>query len=318
MRHRMRSLATFANVVSAVALFVALGGTGYAMTGGNFILGKNNSANASTRLSSGVAGDALAVTSTTASGGRAIGGFSNAGQGVYGHSNANAGVVGESANFDGVFGVSNNVNSSAVSAHNNAFGFGLWAQGGHAGFKTAAIHGESARGNAVEGISGRDIASGVYGQNDSTGDGVAGRSANGTGVLGDSQNGWAVQAAGNATQSRAQGGFVKAMAFVNTGSDHPIQRCFNSQVPPGQATSGNCGIGLSRSPLGDYDIDFGFDVRDRVVSVTQANYNTSSELNRVLNADPVHPPNNPNIMEVSAVNAETGKFDSSSFFIVVF
>ena len=44
MRHWIGSHLTFANVVSLIALFVALGGTTYAATGGNFILGQSNGA----------------------------------------------------------------------------------------------------------------------------------------------------------------------------------------------------------------------------------------------------------------------------------
>jgi hypothetical protein len=306
------------NVVGYIALFIALGGTTYAATGGNFILGKSNSAANSTRLSSGVAGDALRVTSSTTSGGRAIGGFSDTGQGVYGHSNQNAGVVGESQNFDGVFGVSHNVNSAAVSAHNDAFGYGLWASGGHAGFQTAAIHGQSDRGNAVEGISGRDIASGVYGQNTSTGYGVAGRANNGTGVLGDSSNGWAFNASGNAKQNRAGGGFVKAMAFINTGAADPIKDCFSSQVPASQATSGDCGMSYSSRGTGVYDIDFGFNITDRVLSVTQSNGCCLND-NRVVDAQPWRfSPPKPNVLEVSATSIKSGDHVSSSFYVVVY
>src|SRR5256885_6261996 len=175
MRQRLRSHLTFANVVSLVALFVALGGTTYAATGGNFILGQANSASTPTSLSSG-ASQALKVTNST--------------------------------------------------AHT-----GVWAAGGSVANNAAAVHGQSTAGNGVEGISGKNAASGVYGQNNSTGFGVAGRSTNGTGVMGDSSGGWAFQAFGNATQTRGQSGFVKAMALVDpfkTGD--PIQQCFNSQL----------------------------------------------------------------------------------------
>jgi hypothetical protein len=47
---RIRQRLTFANVVSMIALFVALGGTTYAATGGNFILGQSNSASSTTSL----------------------------------------------------------------------------------------------------------------------------------------------------------------------------------------------------------------------------------------------------------------------------
>src|SRR5215218_7767707 len=52
-------------VVSLIALFFALGGWGYAATGGSFILGKGNSAGNTTGLSSGAKkGPALALRNT--------------------------------------------------------------------------------------------------------------------------------------------------------------------------------------------------------------------------------------------------------------
>jgi hypothetical protein len=62
------------NVVGYLALFVALGGTTYAATGGNFILGRANTADAPTSLSSGATGPALRLTNTsTGAGARALG-----------------------------------------------------------------------------------------------------------------------------------------------------------------------------------------------------------------------------------------------------
>jgi hypothetical protein len=73
MRQKLRSHVTFANVVSLIALSVALGGTTYAATGGNFILGQSNSASSTTALSSGTTGPAFKVTSTnTAAGATAL------------------------------------------------------------------------------------------------------------------------------------------------------------------------------------------------------------------------------------------------------
>jgi hypothetical protein len=218
------------NVVGYIALFIALGGTTYAATGGNFILGQSNTAGAPTQLSSGTAGNALKVINTTAHG-------------------------------------------------------GVWASGGSAANNAAAVHGQSTAGNGVEGISGKNTASGVYGQNNSTGFGVAGRSTNGTGVMGDSSSGWAMQAFGNARQIRTGNGFVKAMAYVdpvNHPSD-PIQQCFNSQLAASQATSGNCGITLSGTS-GDYSVDFGFQVSDRIISVTAGPF----QPNRIMSASGIN------------------------------
>src|SRR5919198_1173128 len=74
MRQRLRSHLTFANVCSLAALFVALGGTTYAATGGNFILGQPNTATSQTGLTSNNAGKALNVTQqSTGTGATALG-----------------------------------------------------------------------------------------------------------------------------------------------------------------------------------------------------------------------------------------------------
>jgi hypothetical protein len=200
------------DVLALLSFFLVLGGTTYAATGGNFILGKSNSASTPTSLSSG-ASQALKVTNTTAHG-------------------------------------------------------GVWAAGGSVANNAAAVHGQSTYGNGVEGISGKNTASGVYGQNNSTGFGVAGRSTDGVGVMGDSANGWALRAFGNATQTRTGNGFVKAMAYAVPFQADPIPRCFNSQRPPGQATSGDCGITFTRVDTGKYLLHFNFKVDDRFLSVS--------------------------------------------------
>jgi hypothetical protein len=271
MRSRIRP--THGTVVAYLALFIALGGTTYAATGGNFILGQSNSAGNPTQLTSPTTNSAgaLKVTSTATSGGRAIQGTSAHGQGIYGHSGSTAGVVGDSNTFDGVFGVSNDSDSAGVSGHGDGGGYGLFATGGNRLFHTAAIHGESTAGNAIEGLTTGGPASGVYGQdNNANSYGVAGHSNNGVAVAGDSSSGWAMQALGNATQSRAKGGFVKAMAYVNpkSGVGDFIERCFNSQLPPGQGTSGDCGFNYQKLGTGVYDIDFGFQVSDRFLLAT--------------------------------------------------
>jgi hypothetical protein len=196
-----------------------------------------------------------------------------------------------------------------ISALGGAGGFGLWASGGNATKSTAAVHGQSTAGNGVEGISGKNTASGVYGQNDSTGFGVAGRSTNGTGVLGDSSSGWAFNASGNATQTRVGGGFVKATAFVDPigHPSDPIQQCFNSQLAPTLATSGNCGITYSHVSSGVVDLDFGFQVNDRFPSVTPR----GSQV--IVGARPPATPSNK--FEVSTFVAT---FEDAPFYIVVY
>jgi hypothetical protein len=64
MRHKLRPHLTYANVMVTALAFIALGGTTYAATGGNFILGQSNSASSTTALSSGATGPAFKATNT--------------------------------------------------------------------------------------------------------------------------------------------------------------------------------------------------------------------------------------------------------------
>ena len=76
MRLWFRSHLTYANVVATLSLFLVLGGTTYAATGGNFILGKPNAADSQTSLtaSPSFAGKALQLTNTnTGAGATALG-----------------------------------------------------------------------------------------------------------------------------------------------------------------------------------------------------------------------------------------------------
>jgi hypothetical protein len=229
---RSRFRPSHGTVVAYLALFVALGGTAVAANGGNFILGQSNSAGNPTQLTS---------PTTNAAGALRV-------------ANTNTTTAGR-----------------GITAQGGAGGFGLWASGGNQSKGTAAIHGQSAAGNAIEGFSTANPASGVYGQdNNADSYGVAGHSDNGVAVVGDSSNGWAFQALGNTAQVRAKSGFVKAMAFVdwNNNPADPVQQCFNSQRPPSQATQGNCGITFNRVSTGDYHLEPGFKVDDRFLSVS--------------------------------------------------
>lgn len=61
-------------VISLIALFVALGGTTYAATGGNFVLGQANTATTQSSLSASIAGKVLQLTNTsTGTGATALG-----------------------------------------------------------------------------------------------------------------------------------------------------------------------------------------------------------------------------------------------------
>jgi hypothetical protein len=63
-----------AMIIALLSLFVALGGAGMAATGGNFILGKPNSATSTTSLSAAIGGKALQLSNTsTTAGASALG-----------------------------------------------------------------------------------------------------------------------------------------------------------------------------------------------------------------------------------------------------
>jgi hypothetical protein len=147
---------------------------------------------------------------------------------------AAAGVVGTAAPalaLDGLFvaiGVSNNTGSHVTgivldTANRNAFqatasGTGNGVNGtslgtgiGVNGFSTdgtavqgistngEGVHGESTTSNGVSGKSFKNIASGVYGENDAGGYGVAGRSSSGTGIYGETTTGVGIQAQSTGT-----------------------------------------------------------------------------------------------------------------------
>jgi hypothetical protein len=90
-----------------------------------------------------------------------------------------------------------------------SFGVGVYgsAETGLAGLGTAVgVEGSSYGNNAGNGVEGHTVsslASGVYGENTNTGFGVAGRAANGTGVLADSANGTALNVQGTLVLSRS-------------------------------------------------------------------------------------------------------------------
>jgi hypothetical protein len=73
--NRIRQHLTYANVMATIAVFMVLGGTAYAATGGNFILGNPNSASSTTSLSAPISGKkALQLTNTsTGAGATALG-----------------------------------------------------------------------------------------------------------------------------------------------------------------------------------------------------------------------------------------------------
>jgi len=120
-------------------------------------------------------------------------------------------------------------------------------------------HGTGGGSDGVDGIA-HGPASGVAGINDS---------ASGVGVWGQSP-GWSFYSAGNTSQARSAGGWVKAMVYMN-GSQPPykILACYNSTITGAAATTPPCGFDYLEVEPGWFIIDFGFDVHDRFFSATQ-------------------------------------------------
>ena len=323
-----------AMIVAALALFVALGGAGVAATGGNFILGQQNTADKTSDLQGSIAGPQLRVTNSntagtairgrrsattgaqpavqgdtasTSAGATGVYGLSSsasaagdsngvegwnsgAGRGVYGQSNSGTGVYGNSKSQYGVWGigsygvVAGGSQGGVWSSTGNAAGSGVYGQNTASG---RGVHGKSTSGVGVYGESGGQAGvsglsggfDGVYGETKSAN--FAGVSGHGgrfgvwglgsTGVYGQSNDGgFALQANGNAGQGRGWGGWVKAMLYWDPHQDSHIVRCFNSQLPPTQATTPPCGFqALSLATgLSPVDVNFGFRVTDRFMMVT--------------------------------------------------
>ena len=82
-----------------------------------------------------------------------------------------------------------------------------------------------------------------------------------------------LQVEGHAKQTGNSGGFIKAMAFIDPflPADRYVVRCYNSQEPIATA-SAPCGIAVTRSDVGFYTIDFGFNVENRLISLTPQAY----------------------------------------------
>jgi Collagen triple helix repeat (20 copies) len=123
------------------------------------------------------------------------------------------------------------------------------------------VKGLSTNGNGVEGDTAASGTSGVYGQASNAGGyGVYGRNTAG---------GYGMATDGPAFQTRSQGGWAKANAFVGwNGSNYAILRCFNSQLSALLASTAPCGFTLANPSSGNYAIDFGFQVSDRFIIAT--------------------------------------------------
>jgi hypothetical protein len=131
------------------------------------------------------------------------------------------------------------------------------------GLATTDGTGVSGRSDSGTGVSGRsDSGTGVDGYSLES-NGVFGDSGGiGSGVVGRSLRGFAMEARGHTFQSLTSGGWVKALVRMQGST---LSRCYNSQSPSNPT---NCNLFTIAGGAGNYTITFPFQVNNRYVVVT--------------------------------------------------
>jgi len=267
----------------------------------------------------------------TASTGAGIGvqGFSVAGTGVLGETSGSSGlfngaaaVVGDTKNYFGVWGLSalndgvhgiNGSGASGVAGENKGGGYGVWAIASNSNTYGVGVRGESfgnsrfPNGNGSDGVDGfahSENGSGVAGVNFTDGPGVYGHSNGGAGFTTDS----------NVSQARNMGGWVKAMAYVDPFAPGgvAITRCFNSQVSGPAASTPPCGISIVSHSQGENYLDFAFQVTDRFVNASAAQF-SGTIVNAVADGF-----DGPNVVGVTTYNIFVGEFEDEAFSVFVY
>jgi len=160
-------------------------------------------------------------------------------------------------------------------------------------------------------------ADGVHGVAHGTGSAVAGISDNPNGAGMWAQGpGYALYANGNTGQARTSGGFVKATVFVDAW--HPpyhIVNCYNSMLTGPAATTPPCGFNFTEGFFGDWNVDFGFQVGDRAVSIT-ACLPSDVDIQRITAQQFLNPQNSTSVSVATFDNG--GNLSNALFNIVVF
>ncbi len=236
--------------------------------------------------------------------------------GIYGGSTLN-GVFGNSTTGNGVYGQTAGAGGSGVYGTNSAGGTGV---SGTAPAGGVGVYGEnqstSVGGDGILGRAHTSNGNGVHGTNDASfAVGVYGESSapNGFGVYGHALNGYGIASDSNVSQWRGTGGWVKAMVYVDPFKGG-IQRCFNSQLPGSQATTVPCGISYTRYLVGQYMVDFGFQVDDRFLQFTALNgTNWGVSINGCLDDYCTITPS-----QVSIIESRNDTVIDATFFITVF
>ena len=180
---------------------------------------------------------------------------------------------------------------------------------------------------AVWGIEGDQFSSdpgavGVLGRAHNGGAGVSGvnTATGGIGVVGRAPNGNSFYADSNAQQARSAGGWIKAMVYASGFGGGALYYCYNSTLTGAAATTPPCGFTIAKPlPSGDYIIDFGFDVDDRLLSVTPTYYAYPGKVCTFSNGG-----NCPSMASLGLNQAEVTYYDFSSnlvdnkFYLIVY
>jgi hypothetical protein len=179
-------------------------------------------------------------------------------------------------------------------------------------------HGTSGGSDGVDGFTTSASASGVAGINQSGGIGVYG--TGGTGVFG-TGSAYGFTTDSNVQQARTMGGWVKAMVFYD-GPDDVIVSCFNSTLPGANATTPPCGFATHKWGTGDYTIDAGFEIDDRLFSLSPQNWQGVGPVGLGICTDLV--PFGPCPNTITANQAEilahavNGNFTEALFYLIVY
>jgi len=128
---------------------------------------------------------------------------------------------------------------------------------------------------------------------------------------------------GNTQQSRTAGGMVKAMLHFSPFNGGRIISCFNSTLSGAAATTPPCGFLFGILGTGDYLFDFGFEVDDRIYSVTSATEVSGGFVRNVVEAcgkqdgQCVHAPTN-NQVDVEAFESASGLSSDSKIHLIIY
>ena len=233
---------------------------------------------------------------------------------------------GTSGGSDGVHGVTSSASGSGVAGVNSSGagnGIGVYGVGGIGVYGTSstgqAVWGEST-GTGFSNGSGPDGVHGVTHSNAGSGVGGLNTADGGVGIWGEAPTGFGFYTPNNVQQARAAGGWVKAMVLAspgNYGFPTGIVSCFNSTLAGAAATTPPCGFTFDKTGIGDYIVNFGFQVSDRFFSVTTHVANPSTGVCTSFTGSCLHSLS-VNEAEVTLWVTAVQQYTDSNFYLIVY